>query len=358
MSGGVLWPLEPATQAKHRLYKRYLDGWWPIMLQPSPQTGYLRPRVTYVDAFAGPGRYEGGEEGTPVFVLDRLLNHEAAGRMGLSRERVRLVFIEKRHDRFVFLREELCRKFGDLDRLPVRVQLRHGDAADETRQALDELRAWQQPILAIFDSWGNVSIPLDLITRIGNNAASEAVVTFGPNWFSRREDLNTDLLDIVFGGRDYWAPADREGRPDERWRVWLATYRSALRRAGFDYRLHFKIVPKTGQPLYLVYGTTHHKGVEVMKDAMWKVDGNGGMSFADPRTRGAQPPGQLDLFGSGTAGDPELLELVSQRLQDGAATVDQLRDWLLRETARWRRQAGRDKAQCRPRPRVRWENTD
>lgn len=39
---GVL--LEPATAAKHRLYKnkhrlykkKYLDAWWPILLQPSP----------------------------------------------------------------------------------------------------------------------------------------------------------------------------------------------------------------------------------------------------------------------------------------------------------------------------------
>jgi hypothetical protein len=29
-------------------------------------------RVTYVDAGAGPGRYETGEEGSPVFALDRL----------------------------------------------------------------------------------------------------------------------------------------------------------------------------------------------------------------------------------------------------------------------------------------------
>ncbi len=94
-----LWPLEPSTEAKHRLYKGYLDGWWPVMLQQNQATGYLRRRVTYVDAFAGPGRYEGGEEGSPLFVLDGLLNHHAVERMHLSRDRVRLVFIEKRRDR-------------------------------------------------------------------------------------------------------------------------------------------------------------------------------------------------------------------------------------------------------------------
>ena len=61
--GTLLWKLEPATAAKHQLYKRYLDAWWPIMLQPLPPSGYERPRVTYVDAFAGPGIYELSEDG-------------------------------------------------------------------------------------------------------------------------------------------------------------------------------------------------------------------------------------------------------------------------------------------------------
>ena len=107
----MLWELEPATAAKHRLYKRYLDAWWPIMLQPS-RDGYQRPRVTYVDAFAGPGRYLGGEEGSPVFVLDRLLHHTAVSRMQLSRERVCLLFVEKRLDRRDYLLGELTRRSG------------------------------------------------------------------------------------------------------------------------------------------------------------------------------------------------------------------------------------------------------
>ncbi|WP_233443699.1 three-Cys-motif partner protein TcmP, partial [Streptomyces stelliscabiei] len=84
---GVLWKLEPATAAKHRLYQRYLDAWWPILLQTSQSTGYSRPRVTLLDAFAGPGRYEDGEPGSPVFILDRLLGHHAVDRMHLSPRR-------------------------------------------------------------------------------------------------------------------------------------------------------------------------------------------------------------------------------------------------------------------------------
>ncbi len=333
----TLWRLAPATAAKHRLYKKYLDAWWPILLQPSASTGRSWPHVTYVDAFAGPGEYLGGEQGSPVFALDRLLHHDATPRMRLKRERVHLIFTEDRRDRFEHLEALLGRRFGPLDRLPVTVTARRAEAGTATGSLLGTTGAWGSPVLAVFDSWGNVGVPLGLIRRLAQNPASEVIVTFGPNWFNRREQMEPDHLDLVFGGRARWEPADRESRPAERWRAWLATYRDALRRAGFRYQLQFEIVPHTGQPLFLVFGTGHEKGVEVMKEAMWEVDGNDGMSFRDPRTRGGQIPDQMTLWsGSGTPQD-ELLDLVILRLEAGQVTVEELRSWLLTETARWRR---------------------
>lgn len=63
--------------------------------------------------------------------------------------------------------------------------------------------------------------------------------------------------------------------------------------------------------------------------------GNDGMGFADPRTRGAPLPGQEMLLWGGPK-NPELLELVRQRLEDGPVSLADLGHWLLVETARWR----------------------
>ena len=102
----------------------------------------------------------------------------------------------------------------------MRVEVRRGDASRDCESILTETGAWGSPILAIFDSWGNVNIPYATIRRVSRNPTSEVITTFGPNWFSRREGIEPDQLDLVFGGRDYWQPANREGRPDERWRAW------------------------------------------------------------------------------------------------------------------------------------------
>ncbi|MFT9671186.1 hypothetical protein ACMZ5F_25155 [Streptomyces rhizosphaericola] len=96
--------------------------------------------------------------------------------------------------------------------------------------------------MGIFNSWGSVNVPLEVMVRIARNRTSEVIKTFGPNWFSRREELNADLLDTVLGGRGFWTPAADEARSDERWRAWLGTYRDALIRAGFGYPVQLSVV--------------------------------------------------------------------------------------------------------------------
>jgi three-Cys-motif partner protein len=331
----VLWPLEPATEAKHRLYKRYLDAWWPIMLQQARVH-----RVTYVDAFAGPGEYSAGEEGSPIFAINRLLKHVANDRMNLTRDRVVLIFIEGDRRRCEHLSQLLESRFGALDELPIRVIVRHGRAEQDAIPLLSETGAWGSPILAIFDSWGNVAVPWSHIRSIAANPSSETVVTFGPNWFSRREYQEPERLDLIFGGPDYWQLSDDSLSSTERWREWLETYRDAMLRAGHDFALTFEVMPRTGQPLYLVFGTGHPLGVEAFKDAMWKVDTSDGMRFNDPRTtaakQAAMAAGQGTLFDDLDAPDPELLGFVADRLDQGPATVEQVRDYLVRETSRWR----------------------
>lgn len=333
----VVWPLEPNTIAKHRLYARYLAAWWPKLLQPVPGRPSF-PRVTYLDAFAGPGRYQGGQPGSPLLAVEQLLTHTARERMHLSRDRVKMLFIEKDPRRHNHLQQELNRTFGPLEQLPIDVRAPYcGEAAIDTIPLLTAANAWGNPILAIFDSWGNVNVPLDVMAKIAHNTSSEVIVTFGPNWFNRRHTLDPDVLDTVFGGRRYWQPADATVTPSDRWRAWLETYQQALRRAGFRFTLQFEVVPETGLPLYLVYGTGARAGLDAMKAAMWSVDGNDGLSFRDPRLPNTPSPDQPSFFDDATGTNTlELDELIRQKLSTGPASVADLREWLLTETSRWR----------------------
>ena len=62
----------PHTAAKHLLLKRYLDRWFPIL-------GKYNQRINYIDGFAGPGEYEGGEPGSPLLAIEAAKYHVERG---------------------------------------------------------------------------------------------------------------------------------------------------------------------------------------------------------------------------------------------------------------------------------------
>jgi len=64
----VTWVIDEHTHAKHEILRKYLQGWLPIM------TTY-NGKIVFIDGFAGPGEYTGGESGSPIIAIDTFLNH-------------------------------------------------------------------------------------------------------------------------------------------------------------------------------------------------------------------------------------------------------------------------------------------
>src|SRR5438445_12315710 len=93
----TIWELEAHTRAKHEILRRYLQAWMPILSQ-----GRF-PEMLYIDGFAGPGQYEGGEAGSPIIALDTALGFKPA-----LRAKVHFLFIEKDDDRAAHLREQVA----------------------------------------------------------------------------------------------------------------------------------------------------------------------------------------------------------------------------------------------------------
>ena len=62
----TIWELKPHSLGKHLVLKEYLKAWLPIL-------GQTQGRILFLDGFAGPGEYKGGEQGSPV--IARILAH-------------------------------------------------------------------------------------------------------------------------------------------------------------------------------------------------------------------------------------------------------------------------------------------
>ena len=144
----TLWELEEHSRAKHAILRSYLNAWLPIM---SKWNG----RLVLIDGFAGPGRYEGGEDGSPLIMLKAFLEHEH--RQLITAELV-YIFIEEREDRARHLEDEIANL--NPRKKQVKHQVVHGAFQDVFRGLLDDVQEQGgnlAPTFAFVDPFGYTS---------------------------------------------------------------------------------------------------------------------------------------------------------------------------------------------------------
>lgn len=269
----TLWPLQPHTEAKHAILRRYLGAWLPIL-------GSSSELLVYVDGFAGPGRYEGGEKGSPIIALDETISQAARLPTTL------MLFIEADRARFEHLRREIDQRERPGN---IRVDIRHDEFADRMPRLLDWIdnqKARTPPIFAFIDPFGFAGIPMSLVRRIMQYDRCEVFITFMYESINRfiehpEEDLRRHFNELF--GRDDWLEMLDFSTPRTRRRSIHDLYVTQLREvAGASYVRSFEMVNVRSQTEYfLVFGTNGLAGLKKMKAAMWKVDNQAGGSFSD-----------------------------------------------------------------------------
>ena len=286
----VTWSLEPHTLAKHMILENYLKAWFPILgLGTDCQ-------LFYFDGFAGPGEYSEGERGSPIIALESarkvatLLNHTAT-----------FVFSELDSRRSDHL-EGLLR--GRVWPSNFVVEVKSGIPFDQVMgRYLSDIESGSLSNLAMFsfvDPFGWTGFPMQLIKRILRIPMSEVLINFmyeEVNRFISRPDQARNF-DCLFGS-SIWDEVDLDAPPAIRNRRLHDLYQGQLSDfAGARYVRSFEMRNKNNNPDYYLFHVTNHlKGLEKMKEAMWKVDPSGQFRFSD-----ATDPNQLVLFGS----DPDL----------------------------------------------------
>jgi len=272
----TVWPLEPHTAAKHAILREYLKAWLPIM-------SYRNERIVYLDGFAGPGEYVGGEPGSPVVALDTAIQHTA----DLDSELV-FVFMEADEKRCLHLGEKL-KAYAELpDNYVIRGPLQ-GTFDEQMSDLLGYLESQGvalAPTFALVDPFGVSDTPISVIKRIMRSPKCEVLITFMYQWVNRfvegTGDTFPEHVDELFG-TDEWRQVAGKSTPDERRRFLRDLYKRQLRReAGIEYVHTFEMRDKNNQTEYfLFFGTNHIRGLEKMKEAMWKVDPGQGNRFSD-----------------------------------------------------------------------------
>ena len=268
----TLWEIEPHTKAKHEILKRYLGAWFPIL-------GSKIPRIVYIDGFCGPGRYKGGEDGSPVIAVKEAMKYMPL----LTNSDVSFLFIDERQDRIDHLKSELSSLNAPSN---FHLDPRVNEFENTITQILDDLdQSGRQlaPTFAFIDPFGFKGASFALTRRLLNNQRTEIFINIMVDFINRfaehPDSADRQHIKNLLGASD--EEMSKITSSSDRILAFRQLYQSKLlQHAKFvrffemrDYRN--KII------YYLFFASNHPLGHAKMKEAFWRVDNQSGFTFSD-----------------------------------------------------------------------------
>jgi three-Cys-motif partner protein len=323
----TVWEGSAHTFAKHSILETYLKAWMPIMSRQARKLGMLQAELLFVDGFAGPGRYAGGEDGSPILAIELVLSHSHDFHIPIS-----FLFIEQDEKRRNSLNRAIAlrnKRMSESQRIKC-VKIEGADCEAALNGFMNSRRRANRnigPAFFFLDQFGFSNVSMKLIHRIMSQPYCEVFSYL--NWDHMNRFLTDQAkwasLDRTFGGPE-WRPALKL-ESSERSIYMLKTYKTALGKSGGSkYVWHFAMSDSSDKLLYwLFFSTNNLRGLEEMKRAMCKVDPEGGFRFSDKDN-----PSQLNLFGD--YGDKALAQDLSSALRGESLGLPHVREFVLTET--------------------------
>lgn len=254
------WTVRPHTMAKHGILTAYLHQWFAKLAD----FGHL----TYLDGFAGRGRYEGGDDGSPIVALKALIEHQHFTKW--ANTNFKFIFVERNAYNFTSLKLEIDQYFLDHPMPPnITVDRIQGEFATVVEDLIANDRFMlRNPFLAFVDPFGYKGIPMKTIAPLVRNRMCELLI-----------NLSTDSINRFFAQSSVARPLDElfslptEARiaslPDEdRAEEIVKLYMEQLKEeAHFKYTWSFGMEFPPGHIGYhLVFGTHGIEGLKAIKE--------------------------------------------------------------------------------------------
>jgi len=262
---------KPRFGVKHAILQTYLEAWFPIL------SSYGATELTYLDGYAGAGEFEVSKEemidGAPLRILNSLKNHILRGRIA----RVNLIFNDQnKHEILKGLLAERARDAPSDLRVNFTVHDKEFTTFfDDWKNDGDQSK---HRVFAFIDPWGMTST--ESVVDVLEMTQGEVLVNFMFTYLVRfvnsaqhQEQVSKVYMTGDEGlqlpdGFQTWNPLGR--------RSWLIQeyIRTVSRRVrGKEvYACEFRMF--TGEKNYptyaLIHFSTHPKGCDLMKKAMWK----------------------------------------------------------------------------------------
>ncbi len=253
-------PIEPHTEAKHKLLSQYIESWFGVMSNRRDS-----PTLLFVDGFCGPDKYEGGESGSPTIAL------RCAAKLIKPPQRVEFVFIDRDEKTLEALEQNIAR-FRKLSHFKITVK--KGDFSEIIAEVVDAkllLGLQSTPAFMFVDPFGWSQAGLPTMAKIFELKSVEVLFNLMTDHINRFATNHPDpdvqaQFGRLLGDDGVKRVSDSLNRAEEIRTVFVQNMQRMAR-----YVLPFTMVVRGRKHNDLIWSGNHVRGNAIMKKVMYKV---------------------------------------------------------------------------------------
>ena len=251
---------------KARIVEKYFWVWAKVVI-PTVKKSASEPRISYIDLFAGAGRYKDGSKSTPVKVLETAIADPDMRNMLVS------IFNDADTENVNSLQQAIDLIPG-IENLKYPPQILNHEVGDNVVKTFQERRL--VPTLFFVDPWGYKGLSLQLINSVVKDWGCDCIFFFNYNRINMglSNDAVKEHMNALFGQAraDQVRETLKTLSPQERELSVVESICEALKEMGGQYVLPFRFRHEIGNRTshHLIFVSKHVKGYEIMKEIMAK----------------------------------------------------------------------------------------
>jgi len=253
---------------KARIVSKYFTAWASVILATQKKYPNRDQRMSYVDLFAGPGRYDDQSKSTPLLVLETILNNPELTNRMLT------MFNDKDLENIESLKLAISQLNG-IERLKYPPEFFNEEVGDEIAKMFNDVNL--VPTFFFVDPWGYKGLSLNLVSSIIKDWGCDCVFFFNYNRINmgiNNDVIMSHMLSLFGEERLNYLRREIENvtSPKEREIIIVQELCNVLKNncSRFVLPFRFKNNDGTRTSHHLIFLSKNFRGYEIMKEIMYK----------------------------------------------------------------------------------------
>lgn len=254
------------SQVKSLIVSKYFWAWAKVIIATAKK--YKRtPKISYIDLFAGPGRYKDGTKSTPIMILEKAVQDEDLKNSLVT------IFNDMNNEYSDSLKSAIDEISG-IKELKFQPKIYNEEIDQEVVKQFEDSKLI--PTLFFVDPWGYKGLSLQLINSVLKDWGCDCIFFFNYNRINMglSNEIVKKHIDSLFGEQraEILRKKIEELNSDQRELLIIEELTQALLEMGANYALPFVFKNEKGTRTshHLIFVSKDFKGYEIMKEIMAK----------------------------------------------------------------------------------------